>query len=78
MTSIEWNDSEPGFPDFLPPITRKPALSREDAELRMKGVLEAAGIIASIYGTVLISFPDGVVYGPGEFTVNAEGYQRLR
>jgi hypothetical protein len=76
MTPVEWNDSEPGFPDFLPPITRKPEITREQAEWRLKAVLEAAGIIANFYGSALLSFPDGVVYGPAEFTVNAEGYTR--
>ncbi|MCP1937369.1 hypothetical protein J2R95_003164 [Bradyrhizobium japonicum] len=71
---VEWHDNEPEFPDFLPPIKRKPVLSREEATQRLTGVLEAAGITAALFGTALISFPDGTVYGPLDFSVVSRGH----
>jgi hypothetical protein len=49
-------------------------LSREEATQRLTGVLEAAGITAALFGTALISFPDGTVYGPLDFSVVSRGY----
>lgn len=70
---VEWTD---GFPDFLPPIKRKPVVSREEAVRRLEGVLDAAGIKAAMFGTALISFPDGTVYGPEDFSVVSQGYDK--
>jgi hypothetical protein len=79
MTPVEWNDSEPGYPDFLPP---KPVtLSRADAEDRIERVLAAAGIDVDIWalegGSVdfTATFPDGAVYeGRDIINIVALGY----
>jgi hypothetical protein len=86
MTPIEWNDSEPGFPDHLPP--EKPsnpvvvALTRQEAEERIERVLEAAGISLDLFAVeggvvdVIATFPDGATY-TNNFAINilAEGYE---
>jgi hypothetical protein len=83
--TVEWNDNEPMFPDFLPPI-KKPEpvkLPRAEAERRIEGVLEAAGISLDLFacegGTVelIATFPDGATYEcDGAINLLAEGYTR--
>jgi hypothetical protein len=60
VTPIEWNESEPGFPDFLPPKPEPQRLTEEEVVWRIKGVLKAAGIEAFITDARISAvFPDG-------------------
>lgn len=77
MTPIEWNDSEPGFPDFLPPLPKNAQdLTPEQAKERLEGLLEAAGVSAAIFGYAFIEFPDGKVLQPANVFIDAKGYNR--
>ena len=72
--SIEWNDSEPCFPDFLPPLPKRLWLNPEEIRERIEGVLQAAGIKAYFRATdVEITFPDGE-RGLDDFNVYVDGY----
>jgi hypothetical protein len=74
MTPVEWNDSEPGFPDFLPP--KLPWMTPEEGCARIEGVLRAAGIKAYFRAEdVEITFPDGELC-LDDFTVLVDGYTR--
>jgi hypothetical protein len=79
MTPIEWNDSEPGFPDHLPP---KPEITKEEAIERIEGVLKAAGIKASLYGCSCcgefdVTFPDGATCSDTSIgSIEVDGYTR--
>jgi hypothetical protein len=74
---IEWNDSEPGFPDHLPPVPKKPLwLPPAEIRERIEGVLKAAGIDAYFNATdVEITFPDGA-RGLDDFSVYVKGFER--
>ena len=56
---VEWHDNEPTFPDFLPPKPEPVLLTAYEAQERIKGVLEAAGITCLITGRISAVFPDG-------------------
>jgi hypothetical protein len=74
---IEWNDSEPGFPDFLPPQTDPVALMPEQVAERIKGILEAVGVDVYITGArISARFPDGAGCCYLPFEVNAQGTTR--
>jgi hypothetical protein len=67
VTPIDWNDSEPAFPDFLPPLQKR-ELTREEVVARLDGVLKANGITVSLQSCgccggveMKVSFPDGAV-----------------
>jgi hypothetical protein len=74
---IEWNDSEPGFPDHLPP---KAELTPEDAQARIEGVLKAAGIRVHIGSCgccppwMRVTFPDGATFEGDIDHIDADGY----
>jgi hypothetical protein len=75
MTPIEWNDSEPGFPDFLPPAPTHRRLTEKDAAWRLKGILEAAGVDADIRTEyAYVKFPDGAVFSEAYLSIDAAGY----
>jgi hypothetical protein len=76
MTPIEWNDSEPGFPDHLPPKPEPRKLTQAEVQRRIKGVLEAAGIECLITGRISAEFPDGAKcsYTPLCMETDARGY----
>jgi hypothetical protein len=77
MTPCEWNDSEPGFPDFMPPKAAPVELTSAQVAERIKGILEAAGV--DLYITkarVSARFPDGAHCCYLPFEVQAAGYTR--
>lgn len=82
MTPIEWNDSEPGFPDFLPPLPKPPVLDKDEATERLEGVLKAAGIKLSMRGCSCcgyfsVTFPDGSTCEDIEVgAIEVDGYSR--
>lgn len=70
MPPVTWNESEPFFPDFLPPVETT-ELTEEQATERLKGVLEAAGITGLLSGCnccgdMTLTFPDGATYHGNE------------
>jgi hypothetical protein len=80
---VEWHDNEPTFPDFLPPKPEPKQLSREEAEARLEGVLEAAGISLDLYASeggmvdVIATFPDGAAFRETDrINLLAEGYTK--
>jgi hypothetical protein len=76
MTPIDWNDSEPGFPDFLPPEKPTPKrLTASEAQERLSGILNAAGVYADISTSyAYIHFPDGARFSESQLNIRAEGY----
>jgi hypothetical protein len=79
---IEWNDSEPGFPDHLPTKLEKREISHEEAIERIAGVLKAAGIKAYMYGCSCcgefsVTFPDGATCDADQVgLIEVDGYSR--
>jgi hypothetical protein len=77
MTPVTWNDSEPGFPDFLPPKPAPVRLADDEAVQRLKGVLEAAGIeLDGFLEAMDVKFPDGAVAVLDWRYIEANGYTR--
>lgn len=75
MTPIEWNDSEPGFPDFLPPKPEPKRLTASEAQERLNGILNAAGVYADISTSyAYVKFPDGALFSESQLNIMAEGY----
>jgi hypothetical protein len=82
--TVEWNDSEPTFPDFLPPLPPKREITYAEAAERIERVLEAAGVKLKLgfsnYDYWLdmdAEFPDGARFvGVGAFSIEARGYTR--
>jgi hypothetical protein len=75
MTPVEWNDSEPGFPDFLPPKpTGRRHLSDTEVRERIEGILKASGIkIQCVLLDVCAHFPDGTYAFTDGIDVFADG-----
>lgn len=78
--TIEWNDSEPTFPDFLPPLEPKPTvhLTAAQAKERIEGVLDAAGIAVDVWieSTWKMEFPDGAKCYEENFYIESTGYPK--
>jgi hypothetical protein len=83
VTPIEWNDSEPGFPDFLPPKPAPKKLTLEETKERLEGVLKAAGIKIKLGGCgccgspfVEATFPDGATSDVDDLKLDVDGYTK--
>jgi hypothetical protein len=76
MTPIEWNDSEPGFPDHLPPLPPVLHINDTECRARLQGVLKAAGIKIWFCGSMDVTFPDGATFADDGLIIEADGYSR--
>jgi hypothetical protein len=84
MNPVDWNEYEPTFPDFLPPVEKPQpvVLNDADAQSRIEGVLKAAGIKVRIGSCgccppwMVATFPDGAVFDGDIDTIAADGYTR--
>jgi hypothetical protein len=81
MNPVDWNEYEPAFPDFLPPVQKR-ELTKDEAVERLEGVLKAAGIKISMYGCSCcgefsVTFPDGATCDDNQVgEIEADGYTR--
>lgn len=78
---VEWHDNEPTFPDFPPPLPGPSRITQDDAQARIKGILDAAGVRGAIVvgpagSYVYLEFPDGTVYSENGLFVSADGHPR--
>lgn len=88
MTPVTWNDNEPEFPNFLPPLEPKPTvfLTATQARERIEGVFKAAGVKIDVftyadygypsYMEVTAIFPDGAEFSGDIEGLDTDGYSR--